>query len=68
MQEDKPVKAQVETYLLRQDAGTEVSERDLEASSIIIVVNLDSDQGIWADTERRGSRSSHDGGGDDELR
>lgn len=49
----------METYLLGKHTGTEVSQRDLEAPSIIIVMDLDGDQGIRSNVERRRSWSSH---------
>lgn len=49
----------METYLLGKHPGTEVSQRNLEAPSIIIVMDFDSDQSIRASVERSRSWSSH---------
>lgn len=51
--------AWVETYLLGKHAGTEIPQRDLEASSIIIMMDLDSNQSVRANMERGGNSSSH---------
>lgn len=51
----------METYLLGKHTSTEVSQRDLETASIIIVVDFDGDQSVRANIEG-GSRGSHGGG------
>lgn len=49
------------TCLLGKHTSTKISERDLETSSIIIMMDLDRDQSIRANMERGGSGSSHGG-------
>lgn len=43
----------METYLLGENTSTEVSQRDLEAAGVIIIVDLDGDQSVRPNIGRR---------------